>query len=66
MGTQFLSDEQIEHFMTRGHVVIRSCFSREAAQEWIDKAWMRMGYDPHDATTWIKSAFTCRTWSTPM
>ena len=54
MNYQFLTDEQIENFLTRGHVVLHDCFSREAAQEWLDKAWIRMGYDPHDASTWVE------------
>jgi hypothetical protein len=54
MKYQFLTDEQIENFLTRGHVVIPDCFSREAAQEWLDKAWIRMGYDPNDPTTWVQ------------
>ena len=54
MKEQFLSDEQIESFLTRGYVIIPECFSREAAQQWLDEAWVRMGYNADDPTTWVK------------
>jgi len=49
-----LSAAQIEHFLQQGHVVLSDCFSREAAQELIDDAYNRLGYDPHEASTWAK------------
>jgi hypothetical protein len=47
-----LTDEQVEHFLARGHVVLHDCFSREAAAELTDRAWVRLGYDPADPATW--------------
>jgi hypothetical protein len=47
-----LSDAEAEHFLTRGYVVIRGCFSREAADEYTRTMWTRLGYDPHDRSTW--------------
>lgn len=52
MQPQFLTDEQIESFLTRGYVLIPECFSRADAQEWLDEAWVRMGYDAHNPATW--------------
>ncbi|HLK56522.1 MAG TPA: hypothetical protein VKU00_08160 [Chthonomonadaceae bacterium] len=49
-----LSEEQIEHFMQRGHVVLHDCFSRAFAEEWTTTAFRRLGYDPDDPATWEK------------
>ncbi|MDP9383378.1 MAG: hypothetical protein M3Q29_25185 [Chloroflexota bacterium] len=49
---QVLTDEQIESFVTRGYVVLHDCFSRDAAKALTDKAWVRLGYDPEDPSTW--------------
>ncbi|HEX8237180.1 MAG TPA: hypothetical protein VF600_14575 [Abditibacteriaceae bacterium] len=54
MTYQFLTDEQVEHFLKRGFVTIPNCFSREAAQDWLDKVWVRLGYDANDPTTWVE------------
>ena len=47
-----LTDEQIEHFLQRGHVVLRDCFPRDIAQEWTAQAFVRLGYSPDDPATW--------------
>jgi hypothetical protein len=47
-----LTDEQIEHFLTRGYVVLHECFSREAAKSLTDSTFVRLGYDPDDPSTW--------------
>ncbi len=47
-----LTDEQVEQFLARGHVVLRDCFSAETAKEWTDQAFVRLGYDPDDPSTW--------------
>jgi hypothetical protein len=47
-----LTDEQIEQFLTRGYVVVRGAFTREAAKELTDQAFVRLGYDPADPSTW--------------
>ena len=47
-----LSDEQAEQFLTHGHVVIKNCFSREAARTLTDRTFPRLGYDPNDEATW--------------
>ena len=49
-----LTDEQKEHFLRYGHVILSGCFSRDAAQELIDDAYQQLGYDPHDSSTWEK------------
>ena len=51
-ATTILTDEQREHFLSRGHVVIRGAFSRDVAKEWFDWGYERIGCDPYDASTW--------------
>jgi hypothetical protein len=55
MTESVLTEEQIESFLARGHVTIPQCFTREDAQPWLDEAWIRLGYDPDDPTTWTES-----------
>jgi hypothetical protein len=54
MTDTVLSDEQVESFVEHGYVTIAGCFTREAAQPWLDEAWIRLGYDPHDSDTWVQ------------
>lgn len=49
-----LTDEQAEHFLERGFVVIPGAFDVAGVQSWIDDAWIRFGYDPNDPTTWVE------------
>lgn len=54
MSTRILSDEQIEQFLTRGHVVLRECFPRAVAQQWMERGFNRLGYDLEDPATWAE------------
>lgn len=54
-GYRVLTDEQAEHFLSKGYVVIRECFSREAAEEHTKHLWTRLGYDPDDRSTWAEA-----------
>lgn len=49
---QTLTQEQVNHFLDRGHVAIHDCFAREVAAEWTRTAFDRLGYDPRDSATW--------------
>jgi hypothetical protein len=49
-----LTDEQVEHFVTRGYVVVPGCFSPAAAAGYTDSVWTRLGYDPDDRSTWTR------------
>lgn len=49
---QVLTPEQAAHFIEKGYVVIKGCFSREFARGWTDEAYTRLGYDPDDRSTW--------------
>ena len=49
-----LSAADVEHFLERGFVTVKGCFTRQAAQKWLDTAWVRFGVDPEDPTTWTE------------
>jgi hypothetical protein len=49
-----LTEADIEHFLTRGYVVVPGCFTREFAESWTSEAFRRLGYDPDDPGTWAQ------------
>jgi hypothetical protein len=49
---QILSPSDVDHFLTYGFVVVPDCFCRDTARQWTDRAFERLGYDPHDPGTW--------------
>lgn len=57
MTKQFrvLTEEQAQHFLDQGYVVIEGAFPREVAKKYTDLAWERLGYDPDDPATWQES-----------
>ena len=54
MQAQQLAEADVDHFIRNGYVVVKDCFSRDSAQEWIDRAWIRFGYDRDDPTQWVE------------
>jgi len=54
MNPQQLADEDVDHFIRNGYVVVKGCFSPESAKEWIDRAWVRLGYDRNDPSQWLE------------
>ena len=38
VNPQQLADEDVDHFIRTGYVVVKDCFSPESAHEWIDRA----------------------------
>jgi hypothetical protein len=55
-GYRVLSDEQASHFLDKGYIVVRECFSPEAATEYTETIWTRLGYDRDDRSTWMEPA----------
>lgn len=51
---QHLTDEQAEHFLGRGFVTVRGAFDAAAAEQWLDDAWIRFGYDRNDPGSWTQ------------
>ena len=54
MPYRMLTDEQAEHFLRRGYVVVSDCFSRDEARRWTDRAFDRLGYRRDDPSTWTQ------------
>jgi hypothetical protein len=49
-----LTDEQAQHFLTRGFVTVRGAFDPAGARSWLDGAWIRFGYDRNDPGSWAE------------
>lgn len=49
-----LTREQAEHFLERGFVRIPGAFDPAQAREWLDEAWIRLGYDRDDPASWAE------------
>ncbi|KAG7099515.1 hypothetical protein E1B28_001360 [Marasmius oreades] len=49
---QYLSQEQVDQFLEQGYIVVKNAFSRDAAAQWTETIWIRLGLDPNDKTTW--------------
>ncbi|HEX8095658.1 phytanoyl-CoA dioxygenase family protein [Jatrophihabitans sp.] len=54
MRYHYLSDDQAEQFLRRGFVTIEGCFDRDVADEWVERAWRRMGYQSEDPSSWLE------------
>lgn len=57
MSNQFLSDEQIEHFLARGFIKIEGAVERELALKWGNSRWADIECNPHDVSTWTQSRY---------
>ncbi|KAF2220406.1 hypothetical protein BDZ85DRAFT_266551 [Elsinoe ampelina] len=49
---QYLTDEDVAHFLKHGFVRIPACFTKEAAADFTRDVWTRLGVDPNDVSTW--------------
>lgn len=47
-----LTESDVNHFVEKGHIILKDCFPRELAEEWRSFAFKRLGYAPDDPTTW--------------
>jgi hypothetical protein len=54
MVSQQLTDDEVEHFVRYGYVVVKDCFDPESAAAWIDRAWIRFGYDRNTPEQWVE------------
>ena len=46
------TEEQVDHFLEHGYIVIKGAFTPEKAAEWTKDMWARLGMDPNDKSTW--------------
>ena len=54
MDREKLTTVEVDHFLRHGYVVVKDCFDHSSAQEWIDRAWLRFGYDRDDPSQWLE------------
>ena len=47
-----LTEAQVNSFLERGYLVVPGCVDQTIAQRWIARAYERLGYDPHNPSTW--------------
>ncbi len=45
-------EEQVDHFLEYGYIVVKEAFTKEKAAEWTKGLWVRLGLDPDDKATW--------------
>ena len=50
-----LSPADIDHFLEFGYVLVKDCFPRDVAAEWVAHGFKRLGYEPDDPTTWAEA-----------
>ena len=55
MENQFLSNEQVEHFLQRGFIKIEQGLPRDWALERGAQGWARIETNPDDVSTWTQS-----------
>jgi hypothetical protein len=46
------TEDDVDHFMQHGYIVVRGAFTQEQADDWTKDAWVRLGMDPNDRSTW--------------
>ncbi|KAF5356025.1 hypothetical protein D9756_004201 [Leucocoprinus leucothites] len=51
---EYLSTEQVDHFLEHGYIIVKKAFTREQAAEFTSEMWTRLGLDPNDKSTWTK------------
>jgi len=49
-----LTERDVDHFIRYGYVVVKDCFDPASAQPWIDRAWVRFGYERDDPAGWTE------------
>ena len=54
MAFKVLTDGQAAHFVEKGYVKIEGCFEKAEIQDWLDLAYLRLGYDRDDPSTWVE------------
>ena len=51
---QVLVDSDVDQFLTKGFVAVHGCFSRQAAEEFTQPVWDRLGYAADAPSTWAE------------
>ncbi len=51
---RYLSPEQIDHFLEYGYIKLERTFPAGEAERLVERAWVRLGYDADDPSTWAE------------
>jgi hypothetical protein len=54
VAPEALNDHEVEHFVRHGYVVVEDSFDPADAREWVERAWLRLGYDPDRPEQWVE------------
>lgn len=57
MRYKVLDEQQVDEFISRGYVCLRGALSSDFIEEATSNLWIRLGYDPHDPSTWTEDYF---------
>jgi len=49
---QVLTQDDVDHFMDKGYVIIHDCFTKKQAEWMLKDIWVRLDADPNDKSTW--------------
>ncbi|ANB13500.1 hypothetical protein AWJ20_1794 [Sugiyamaella lignohabitans] len=55
-GCTTLTQDQYDHFMEKGYIILHDCFTREQAAYWLKDVWVRLGLNPNDKESWHNPA----------
>lgn len=56
MGQPALSEDEIEHFIEHGYVILRGCFDRAFAEKWKARTWADLELSPTEPGGWDAEA----------
>ena len=49
-----LTETQVQSFLDKGYLVVHDCLDLNIANQWIDEAYARLGYDKNNPASWQK------------
>lgn len=55
-GCTTLTQDQYDHFMEKGYIIMHECFTKEQAAYWLKDVWVRMALNPNDKASWHNPA----------
>jgi hypothetical protein len=51
-GYRYLTEADVAHFLDHGWLLVPDAINRAYIGRWMADLWDRVGYDPHDESTW--------------
>lgn len=49
-----LTDKHVQSFLDNGYLIVNDAVNLAVANAWIANAYVRLGYDPKDPSTWVR------------